>query len=69
MSLQKIKDWSGFSAVIFAGLLALTLIVAIWSEFTHVLVWKLAGTQFVLFFLSALTHAILQGLIPKNETE
>jgi hypothetical protein len=69
MNLQKLKAWSALSAVICAALLAVALIIAIWLEFENPVLWKWVGTLFVLFFLSALIHAIMQGMAPKDGKE
>ena len=66
MDFQKLKAWSALSSVICAALVAVALIVGIWFEFESEILWKSIATIFVLFFLSALTHAIMQGMTQKT---
>ncbi len=70
MDFRRLKAWTALLAVISAVLLAVALIISIWSDFQSEILWKTTGTFFVLFFLSALIHAIMQGMTQKaNEKE
>jgi len=67
MNIHKLKAWSALSALVCAFLLAAILIIRIWFECASEILWKSASTVCVLFFLSALTHVILQGMTQKTD--
>lgn len=68
MDVRTAKTWTALSSVICAALLAVAIIVGIWCEFESEVLWKSIATLFVLFFLSVLTHAIMQGMTEKTNS-
>lgn len=62
------KKLTAISALVFIGfglMIAIALIVGIWTEFSNSLLGKAIGTLFVLFFFSGFLHVVAQGMCQK----
>jgi len=66
MTIPRLKIWSAAGAIACAALCALTILAALWLEWSDPRVWKTVATFGILFFLAAIVYAIVNGLDRKS---